>query len=170
MTLATRVILLIAIVATISCDRITKHVATSALAGARSHSFLADTIRLEYAENTGAFLSLGADWPSWARTTVFGVGNALLLCALVVTAIRLRWRRPALLGVSLFATGGASNLLDRILYGNVIDFMNVGVGPWRTGIFNFADMAIMIGAAIVLAASSADGDFDQERHRDATTD
>lgn len=170
MTLATRVILLIAIVATISCDRITKHVATSALAGARSHSFLADTIRLEYAENTGAFLSLGADWPSWARTTVFGVGNALLLCALVLTAIRLRWRRPALLGVSLFATGGGSNLLDRILYGNVIDFMNVGVGPWRTGIFNFADMAIMIGAAIVLAASSADGDFDQERHRDATTD
>jgi signal peptidase II len=170
MTFATRVILLIAIVATISCDRITKHVATSALAGARSHSFLADTIRLEYAENTGAFLSLGADWPSWARTTVFGVGNALLLCALVVTAIRLRWRRPALLGVSLFATGGASNLLDRILYGNVIDFMNVGVGPWRTGIFNFADMAIMIGAAIVLAASSADGDSGQERHRDATTD
>lgn len=149
----TRVMLLVAIVATISCDRITKHVASSTLAGAASRSFLADTVRFEYAENAGAFLSLGADWPSWMRTTVFGVGNALLLCALVVTAIRLRWRRPALLGVSLFATGGASNLLDRVLYGNVIDFMNVGVGPWRTGIFNFADMAIMIGAAIVLWAS-----------------
>jgi len=163
--------LLIAIVATISCDRITKHVATSALAGAPGRSFLADTIRFEYAENTGAFLSLGADWPSWVRTTIFGVGNALLLSALVVTAIRLRWRRPALLGVSLFATGGASNLLDRILYGNVIDFMNVGVGPWRTGIFNFADMAIMMGAAIVVwAASNADGDFDEDRRRNSTTD
>lgn len=166
-TVATRVVLLIAIVATISCDRITKHVATSALAGARSHSFLADTIRFEYAENTGAFLSLGADWPGWVRTTVFGVGNALLLCGLVAAAIRLRWQRPALLGVSLFATGGASNLLDRILYGTVIDFMNVGLGRWRTGIFNVADMAIIIGAAIVVwAASNADGDDDEERHRD----
>jgi signal peptidase II len=164
-TVATRLLLLIAIVATISCDRITKHVATTALAGARSHSFLADTIRFQYAENAGAFLSLGADWPGWMRTTVFGVGNALLLCALVVTSVRLRWRRPALLGVSLFATGGASNLLDRILYGNVIDFMNVGVGPWRTGIFNFADMAIMAGAGIVLwAASNTDGESAEERH------
>jgi signal peptidase II len=169
MTVATRVLLLFAIVATISCDRITKHVASNTLAGAPSRSFLADTIRLEYAENTGAFLSLGAEWPSWMRTTIFGVGNALLLSAVVVAAIRLRWQRPALLGVSLFATGGASNLLDRILYGNVIDFMNVGVGPWRTGIFNFADMAIVMGAAIVVwAASNADGDFDEAGH-DATT-
>jgi signal peptidase II len=150
-----------AIVATISCDRITKHVATNALAGSPGRSFLADTIRFEYAENAGAFLSLGAAWPSWMRTGIFGVGNALLLCGLVATAIRLRWRRPALLGVSLFIAGGTSNLLDRILYGNVIDFMNVGVGPLRTGIFNVADMAIMLGAAIVLwAASRADADFD----------
>jgi len=169
-SVVTLVTLLVAIVATISCDRITKHVASSTLAGAPSRSFLADTIRFEYAENTGAFLSLGADWPSWIRTTIFGVGNALLLCALVVTAIRLRWQRPALLGVSLFATGGASNLLDRVLYGNVIDFLNVGVGPWRTGIFNFADMAIMMGAAIVLwAASNTDDEIDHDAQRDPTT-
>jgi len=160
--LATRLILLTAIVATISCDRFTKHVATRALAGAPGLSFVADTIRLEYAENTGAFLSLGADWPAWMRTSIFGIGNALLLCGLVATAIRLRWRRPALLGVSLFAAGGASNLLDRVIYGNVIDFMNVDIGSVRTGIFNVADMAIMLGAAIVLWASyRADGDIGQ---------
>jgi signal peptidase II len=159
--IATRLILLVAIVATISCDRITKHVATNTLAGAGSRSFLGDTIRLQYAENTGAFLSFGSDWPSWMRTGVFGVGNALILCALVTAAIRFRWEWRALLGVSLFATGGVSNLLDRILYGNVIDFMNVGVGPLRTGIFNFADMAIMLGGAIVLWASyRSDGEND----------
>ena len=158
--LATRLILGIAIVATISCDRITKHVATNTLLGTPSRSFLADTIRFEYAENAGAFLSLGADWPSWMRTSVFGIGNALLLSALVATSIRLRWRRPAMLGVSLFAAGGASNLLDRMLYGNVIDFLNVGVGSLRTGIFNVADMAILLGAAIVLwAGYQADGDI-----------
>ena len=46
----------------------------------------------------------------------------------------------------------ASNLLDRITYGKVIDFMNLGLGPVRTGIFNVADMAIMLGAAIVVVA------------------
>ena len=45
--------------------------------------------------------------------------------------------------------GGASNLADRIIYGMVIDFMNVGIGPLRTGIFNVADMAIMLGAGVL---------------------
>jgi lipoprotein signal peptidase len=50
-----RVALLIAVVATIGCDRVTKHIATVALAGAPVRSYLADTIRLEYTENTGGF-------------------------------------------------------------------------------------------------------------------
>jgi signal peptidase II len=46
--------------------------------------------------------------------------------------------------------GGASNLLDRLAFGRVIDFINVGLGSVRTGIFNVADMAIMLGAAVVV--------------------
>ena len=150
--IAPGLVLLLAITATISCDRITKHVAVSTLAGAASQSFLADTLQLEYAENAGAFLSLGASWPTGTRIAVFGVGNGVLLLALVAVAVRHRWPRLALLGVSLFVAGGASNLLDRIVYGTVIDFIHVGVGPLRTGIFNVADMAIMLGAALVVWA------------------
>jgi signal peptidase II len=145
-----RLVLLIAVVATIGCDRVTKHVAAITLSEAPSRSFLADTFRLAYVENTGAFLGLGADWPRPVRTAVFGVGNGLLLVALAVLAKRRRWPRRALLGVALFVAGGASNLLDRITYGMVIDFMNVGIGSLRTGIFNVADLAIMLGAAILL--------------------
>jgi len=147
-----RVVLMMAIAATIACDRATKHIATSMLSGTASRSFLADSVRLEYVENTGAFLGLGADWPSWVRTALFGIGNALLLSALAVMAMRLRWSRTVLVGLALFAAGGASNLLDRLAYGKVVDFMNVGLGPLRTGIFNVADMAIMLGAAIVVVA------------------
>jgi signal peptidase II len=147
-----RLVLLIAIGTTIGCDRVTKHVAATTLSGTPSRSFLADTVRLEYVENTGAFLGLGAGWPLPVRTAFFSIGNGLLLFALVVMAMRLRWPRPALFGVALFVAGGASNLLDRITYGKVIDFMNVGLGPLRTGIFNVADMAIMLGAAIVVVA------------------
>lgn len=146
-----RILLLVAIVATIGCDRVTKYVAATTLAEAPAQSFLADTFRLEYAENTGAFLGLGADWPQPLRRAVFDVGNALLLLALVVFAVRHRWRRGALLGVALFVAGGASNLVDRLVQGAVIDFMNVGIGSLRTGIFNVADVAIMLGAALLVA-------------------
>jgi signal peptidase II len=145
-----RLVLLIAIGATIGCDRVTKHIAATALAAVPERSFLADTIRLEYSENTGAFLSLGANWPPAVRTAVFSVGTGVALIVLTVLAVRGRWQRRALLGVALFVAGGASNLLDRVAYGMVIDFMNVGVGSLRTGIFNVADIAIMLGAGLLL--------------------
>ena len=145
-----RLVLLVAIGATIGCDRVTKHIAATTLAEEPGRSFLADTVRLEYAENTGAFLSLGADWPRPVRTAVFGVSNAVVLVALAVVAARRRWPRLALVGVALFVAGGASNLIDRITYGMVIDFMNVGVGSLRTGIFNVADVAIMLGVGMLV--------------------
>lgn len=150
--IALRVILVVAIASTIACDRATKHIAVTMLAGTANRSFLADTVRLEYAENAGAFLSLGADWPVWVRTTLFGIGNAVLLLALTVMAMRRGWSRSGLLGLALCVAGGASNLVDRLAFGRVVDFINVGFGSVRTGIFNVADVAIMLGAAIVVLA------------------
>ena len=152
-----RLVLLLAIGATIGCDHVTKHVAATRLSERPSRSFFADTFRLEYAENNGGFLSLGADWPRPVRTAVFGAGNALLL-ALFVVAMRQGWPTPTLLGLALLVGGGISNVLDRTIHGTVIDFMNVGIGPLRTGIFNVADMAIMLGAGVVmLKTSRSDG-------------
>ena len=74
----------------------------------------------------------------------------MLLIGLAVIATRRHWQRLALLGAALVVAGGTSNLMDRISYGMVIDFMNVGIGPVRTGIFNVADMAILLGAGIVV--------------------
>lgn len=52
---------------------------------------------------------------------------------------------------SLVLSGGIGNLLDRLLHdGRVIDFMNVGIGSLRTGIFNVADVCIMIGISLVV--------------------
>jgi signal peptidase II len=139
--------------ATIGCDRVTKHFAASTLAHSPAQSLMMDTVRLDYAENTGAFLSLGATWPAAVRTGLFTTGNAILLLAVVFAAARGRWSGQALVGVALFVAGGVSNLADRIVRGSVIDFMNVGIGPVRTGIFNVADIAIMLGAAMVAFAT-----------------
>jgi signal peptidase II len=55
-----------------------------------------------------------------------------------------------LFGIAIFVAGGASNWVDRLPDGRVVDFLNVGVGPIRTGVFNVADMAIMAAAAILM--------------------
>jgi signal peptidase II len=139
---------------------VTKHFAAATLAEAPVRSFLADTVRLEFSENAGAFLGLGSGWPVEVRTGLFTAGTALLLLILIVMAIRQRWSGPALAGLALFVSGGASNLADRMARGSVVDFMNVGVGPLRTGIFNVADVAIMLGVAIVIVAGFRSSESD----------
>ena len=140
----------IVVLATIGCDRATKHVASVMLAGTPSRSLLADTVRLVYTENTGGFLSLGANLPPALRTGVFTIATAVLLLGMVVFAVRARWSGWRVVALALFAAGGASNWIDRAVRGSVIDFLNVGIGPIRTGIFNVADMAIMAGIGIFL--------------------
>lgn len=135
---------------TAGCDRVTKHFAVTNLAGAPHQSFLADTVRLQYHENPGAFLAVGATWSLAARTAMFQFGNAVFLAVAGFVAARYRWSRVARCGLVLFLAGGLSNLTDRIAIGSVIDFLNIGIGPLRTGIFNVADVAILTGVALVL--------------------
>jgi signal peptidase II len=75
-----------------------------------------------------------------------------LLVGLTIHAVLARWSGASLLGLTLFVAGGASNWVDRLSDGRVVDFLNVGVGPIRTGIFNVADMAILAGVVIVFVS------------------
>lgn len=135
---------------TIGCDRVTKHMATALLIDRPTQSFLADSVRLVYAENTGGFLSIGASLPPAARAMIFTVATGIALVALLVALLRSRWSFWRGLSFVLFFAGGISNWIDRALRGNVVDFMNIGIGWLRTGIFNFADVAIMLGIAFFL--------------------
>lgn len=143
-------LLLITILATVGCDRATKVLASQHLAGSPGRSYLADTVRLVYAENTGAFLSLGAGWPEWARRGLLGGVVAVSLVAIAYVTWRHRGSRAMDVGLGLILAGGASNLFDRIAWGHVVDFMVLRAGPLQTGVFNVADMAIMAGVALVL--------------------
>jgi signal peptidase II len=146
---AFRIVLLFVALATVGCDRVTKHIATTALAGSPGHSYWARTLWIGYTENTGGFLSLGAGLPESIRSGVFTWGTGLVLLALVGVLLRGRMRVWPALGMTLFVAGGLSNWLDRVTTGRVVDFLNVGIGSLRTGVFNVADMAIMAGVVIV---------------------
>jgi signal peptidase II len=153
MTKVGRTIVLLAIaVATIGCDRVTKHIAATSLAETPGRSFFADTVRLEYAENSGGFLSLGANLPIAVRTAIFTIGTGLILVGTLIAAAKLRLTGWQLVGLTLLWAGGASNWVDRVARGSVVDFLNVGIGALRTGIFNVADVAVLLGACILADA------------------
>lgn len=148
--LAGRVFALVSLLATIGCDRVTKHLATANMAGQPSRSYFAGAFRLEYAENTGAFLSFGSRLPEWVRFGLFTVVVAVALAFLAYFALKHRWSGSLLAGASFVFAGGLSNMIDRVTSGSVVDFMSVAIGPLRTGIFNVADIAIVLGGILVV--------------------
>jgi signal peptidase II len=144
--------LLILIVVIISCDQATKRYAASHLKDAPRQSYFRDTIRVEYAENEGAFLGLGQRWSPSVRFWLFVVGNGILLSWIGIWIWQHRTAPMSqTLGLALIWGGGISNFADRILSdGRVVDFLNLGIGSLRTGIFNVADVAIMAGVGLLV--------------------
>ncbi len=143
------------ITASVVLDQWTKVVARDYLEGEPTQSYLGDVLRLTFIENHGAFLGLGGSLPPVARTLIFTVFVSIMLVGFLWWV----WRTPNLSTMTLVACalvvgGGIGNLIDRIANnGGVADFLNLGIGTCqfcRTGIFNVADLWIVIGAALLL--------------------
>jgi signal peptidase II len=151
-TIKRLVLILFVLVACVGCDQITKTFADVKLPKSYALSFLSDTVRLQVAHNEGAFLGLGASSPkSWRLAALrFGVA-AMLVAVLAYAFFAPVLRVQDVLALALILAGGASNLIDRFVHGGyVVDFINLGVGQLRTGIFNVADIAITVGVLLLL--------------------
>ena len=149
-------VLLLVLIACAGCDQATKSLAEQTLAGVPPQSYAGGLIHLAYTHNTGAFLGLGASLPPAARFWIFTVLVTLLLVGLLIFALRISEHTPLLVvvAIALVIGGGLSNLIDRLLNdGQVVDFMLIAVGPLHTGIFNVADVAIMVGLGLMVLAS-----------------
>jgi signal peptidase II len=130
-------------------DGLTKWLALSTLSPYQRTSYLGDLLRLELVENTGGFLGLGSSWPPALRFAVFILSCAVLLGVLISVAWgRHRPETAETWGLALMIGGGIANWVDRLLGDGVVDFLNVGIGNLRTGIFNVADMALLFGALL----------------------
>jgi signal peptidase II len=154
----TRCILVaLVLVGCVGCDQISKSAARAYLAGTGVHSYLSDTIRLEYAQNPGAFLSIGEYLSPAVRYGGLVIGVGLFVVALLswaVLATRLTWLQRV--AIAAIGAGGASNLIDRLRFDGVVtDFLNVGLGALRTGIFNVADSILMLGVLVLLISLRA---------------
>ncbi len=142
--------------AAILIDQLTKILAIGSLKGRPPQVYLGNLFRLEYSENPGAFLSLGSTLSESTRFWILSVAVAASLCGLLVYSLfYAQFTRVQLLGTLFLIGGGISNLIDRVfrVNGQVVDFMNMGIGSLRTGVFNVADMLIMAGVGIILIFS-----------------
>jgi signal peptidase II len=151
----------------VAIDQWTKVLAASQLAGKGMLPLVGNFAFLVFVRNSGAFLSLGAGLPPLLRT--------ILLVALPIAALGFfAWtllarafdRRKAgaetagrpkqgaaeLAAAVLIIAGGAGNLIDRLLFGEVRDFLFFRFWSLSTGIMNLADLYIL-AAIIVMAVS-----------------
>jgi signal peptidase II len=109
--------------------------------------------KLTYVRNTGAafsFLSEAGGWQRW-----FFAGLALMISIVIAVWLTRLKKHETLLAVALALVlgGAAGNLIDRLAYGYVIDFLDVYYESWHWPAFNVADSAITLGVMLMLAES-----------------
>jgi signal peptidase II len=114
---------------------------------------LLPSFNLTYVHNTGAafsFLSTAGGWQRWLFA-----GLALVISiGITVWLTRLQKHETVLAAaLSLILGGAVGNLIDRLIYGYVIDFLDVYYGAWHWPAFNIADAAITLGVMLMLAES-----------------
>lgn len=144
-------LVLIILFGTVGCDQATKVVMRNSLPVTGPIGFLNGGIRLIYAENRGAFLNLGDNLSDGLRIFCFNFAVGFCLLILAVWLFRKKQIHPAtLIGMSLILGGGIGNLIDRMTFGKVTDFLILNAGQWHTGIFNVADVAVSSGVLILI--------------------
>ena len=136
-------------------DQVTKYLAVQYLMNHPPHYFFNGMFQLVYAENPGAFLGMGGQMSRPVRFLIFGVfvlgGLLFMLWMMVKNKMPLK----EIYAYSLIISGGFGNVIDRLFHdnGHVVDFLFIDLKfhPLaRTGVFNVADMLIVLGFLIIL--------------------
>jgi signal peptidase II len=147
-------LILLIVLASIGCDQATKQIARTRLMNGGTVFVVDSVLVLHYVENEGGFLSLGARLPRSVRTVTFVAFPLLILFWIVFSLARNKetgW--IFIVGFSFIAGGGFGNLIDRLFRdGRVGDFIIMGIGRLRTGVFNLADVSVLIGCLLLLVS------------------
>ncbi|ABC39549.1 signal peptidase II [Burkholderia thailandensis] len=129
-------------------DQLTKIAVLKTFAYGAMHQ-LTPFFNLTLIYNRGAafgFLATAGGWQRWAFTAL-GIGATLVICYLLK---RHGHQRLFSLSLALILGGALGNVIDRLIYGHVIDFLDFHVGAWHWPAFNLADSAITVGAVLLI--------------------
>lgn len=131
-------------------DQMTKAWAVRRLRFGDDIPVISGFLNFAYAQNTGVAFSMLDDHGDAGR---WGLSAVALLAGVLV--LYFFWRTPRsddrILGsLALLLAGIAGNVVDRLRLGFVVDFIDVQFGSWHYPTFNVADMAIVIGAGLLI--------------------
>lgn len=143
------------IIFNIALDQISKFWIRANVEPGSQGEILGDYLTLHNVENTGAFLGMGSDFSPVLKILLLNVLPVVVLALVLFHIFRDKTLdRKSLIGFSCIIGGGIANIYDRILYGSVTDFLHIDLGGvFRTGIFNFADMSVMVGMGLLLLSN-----------------
>lgn len=138
----------------IGCDQISKNIVRNRIGESEQIAVVDNYITLMRVENKGAFLSLGDSLPNIVRFILLSLFPlAVLGFGLGYLFMKNNIPKSTLLGFAFVIGGGIGNLYDRLVHGSVTDFVHIDLVIFQTGIFNMADVSIMMGVAIVVIGS-----------------
>ncbi len=144
-------IILVLILANYSCDQVTKSMARKQIPDNERIEVIGEHLVLTKAENTGMILGSGSNLNPTAKLILVNALPAImLLCLFFFTLFQTKLNHTMVLGLTFIIGGGFGNIIDRIHYGSVTDFLHIDFGIVRTGIFNLADVSIMVGAILIM--------------------
>ncbi|MBX3270975.1 MAG: signal peptidase II [Sandaracinaceae bacterium] len=134
-------------------DQLTKQLAEAYLRGRAMVTVVEGFFELRYTRNPGAFFSLGADLTPMVRRGFFVLASAAAVGLIVRLYARSEPRQRLFrAALALLCAGALGNLVDRVLFGEVIDFVHLhyrDVFDWAT--FNVADVLIAAGLGLMVA-------------------
>jgi signal peptidase II len=144
--------LLVAVI--VALDQYTKHLVVSAWQLGDTTPIVPGFFSLTYLRNRGGAFGLFAGLPETWRVAFFVV-FALATVAALIWMLRTTPRedRTQRLALTWVIGGALGNLYDRVLYGEVVDFLDVYVGDWHWPAFNVADSFITCGVVLLLVGS-----------------
>lgn len=148
------ILLMLIIAINLGCDQVSKVIARKSLDPYEQITIIKDRFILTKVENTGAFLSAGSNLPEFLRIGLLTIlPIAVLLYGIWFLYTNRNLPRLMQVGICFLIGGGIGNIYDRIIYGSVTDFLHMDFILFRTGIFNLADVSIMIGISLLLIYS-----------------
>jgi len=145
-------IIILIVIANIGCDQISKKVVRDSVEPGDRIEIINQNFLLMNVENDGAFLSFGSDFsPILRNILLLGLPLLMLIGVLFYLFSQAKLPKVALIGWSFVIGGGIGNMYDRIKFGSVTDFLFIDLGGvFRTGVFNMADVSIMVGMGFLV--------------------
>ena len=132
-------------------DQISKIIVRNEVSNYEIIKLFGNWFTLTKVENIGAFLSAGSALPDLIRIILLSVFPIIFLAyGLYMVLVKRNMSNLQIVGWCFVIGGGSGNLFDRIVHGSVTDFLHLDLGLFQTGIFNLADVSIMIGMFIIL--------------------